>query len=161
MEYCEEHKELFDNVVFLVEASSYERLTFWKDHFHAPHKGMPVIRTWEQESRGQMVYLGKIDKRPMYVQIWWDVLNGKRIIFYEGCSQVVDHKMIEDWLKHFTLNTIRWDNGRRWARCDAMNFHQCLDALGVLDEFNKQKVAPKDPYQLQLEEFRQSKKSNL
>lgn len=43
--------------------------------------------------------------------------------------------MIEDWLKYFTLNSVRWDNGNRWAHCDSNNFHHCLDAIDVLDEF--------------------------
>lgn len=133
MKYKDEHKEIFKNVFFLVEANSHERHTFWVDYFYKPRKDSPTISTWEQEMCGEMVYLGKLDKRPVYVQIWWDILNGKRIIFYDGCSQVVDHKMIEDWLKHFTLKTIRYDNGTRWAHCDSMNFHHCLQALRDLN----------------------------
>ena len=61
-------------------------------------------------------------------------------MFYYGCSQVVDHKMIDDWLRHFTLKTIRWDNGTRWAHCDACNFNACLDAIGVLNEFQNEQA---------------------
>ena len=38
---------------------------------------------------------------------------------------------IAGWLQART-GDIKWDKGRRFARCDAMNFHLCLDAIREL-----------------------------
>lgn len=124
-----EDKELFDDVVFLVEATSTEHHMLWCDRFYKPVADFTSVKSWKQEGRGLMITIGEIDERPICVDIQWDWIEGKRVMFYYGCSQLVDHKMIEDWLKYWTLDKIRWDNGTRWAHCNAMNFHHCLDAV--------------------------------
>jgi hypothetical protein len=126
-------KEYFKDVVFLVEASSHEQHQFWRDHHYKPSQDYKVIKTWKQES-GYMIQLGKVDKRPICVTITYDIIDGRRVLFYEGCSELVDHKMIKDWLRHWTEKTVRWDNGTRWAICDSSNFHHCLEAI---EEMNK------------------------
>jgi hypothetical protein len=128
--YSRTDPEIFKDVVFLVEATFNEQHHFWVDYHHEPKRGKSV--PWEQISRGHMVQIGEIDGRPVNVSIFYSMINGKKVMFYEGCSQVVDYKMIDDWLQHFTLNTIRWDNGNRWAHCDSSNFHHCLDAVDAL-----------------------------
>lgn len=133
--YDDNHRKLFDNVVFLVEANDHEHHQFWVDYHYQPRANTPVVKSWEQEPMGKAITIGEIDERPIVVSIFYAKLNSKRVAFYEGCSQLVDHQMIEDWLKYFTLNSVRWDNGNRWAHCDSNNFHHCLDAIGVLDEF--------------------------
>lgn len=127
-------KDLFKDVVFLVEATHHEQHKFWVDHHYKPRPESPVVR-WEQEGMGHTITIGELDKRPVCVSIFYAKINDKRVLFYEGTSQVVDHNMIEEWLHHFTLKTIRWDNGQRWAHCDSSNFHLCLDAIGALDEW--------------------------
>src|SRR5574337_459163 len=122
----EEDAELFKDVVFLVEATYNEMYSLWLDYYYQPRsKNIPVVKEWEQETIGRIVTIGKLDKRPINVQVWWAKLNGKRVLFYEACSQLVDYKLVEEWLKHFTLDKIRWDNDARWAHCDATNFHLC------------------------------------
>lgn len=133
--YDENHRKLFDNVVFLVEANSHESHHFWLDYHYRPRILTPVVKSWEQETMGKVITIGEINKRPINVDISYAKLNNKRVAFYEGSSQLVDHQMIEDWLKYFTLDSIRWDNSTRWAHCDSNNFHHCLEAIGVLDEF--------------------------
>jgi len=135
--------ELFKDVVFLVECTHNESFTFWKDYHYEPRKDTPVVKKWEQEMAGHMVCIGELDKRPVCVSIFYAKLNGKRVAFYEGTSQVVDHLMIEEWLHHWTLEKIRWDNGHRWAHCDSSNFHHCLDAIGVLDEYREEREKAK------------------
>jgi hypothetical protein len=47
-------------------------------------------------------------------------------MFYEATSQVVNHQKIDEWIKkHFNG---KWD-GSRSARCDANNFHLCIQAI--------------------------------
>lgn len=137
-DFNKEDKEFFENVVFLVEATSYEYHSLWADYSteyltlpYAPKEDERLRNRrvdWKQESAGWTISLGVIDKRPICVSINYAILNGKRVMFYYGCSQLVDHQIIENWLKHFTSN-IKWDNGVRWAHCDAFNFHHCLEAI--------------------------------
>lgn len=128
-------KDLFKDVEFLVAANSNERHNLWEMYYYYLNLDKPPIKTWEQELAGESIQIGTIDKRPIVVATFCAKLNGHRIMFYYGCSQLVDHKMIDEWLQYWTLKTIRWDNNMRWAHCDAMNFHSCLDAIGVLKEY--------------------------
>lgn len=57
------------------------------------------------------------------------IIKGKVIIFYECISALCYKLTIEDWLKANFDKT--WDEGRRWAHCNAMNFHLCRKALSV------------------------------
>lgn len=123
----------------MVEATHHEQHMFWEKYHYQPRENEPVVREWKEESQGRMPTIGYIGKRPICVCIFYAKLNGKRVAFYEGVSQLVDHEMIDKWLKHFTLDTIRCDNGTRWAHCDAWNFYHCLDAIGVLDEYRESK----------------------
>ena len=144
MKFHEEDKKYFKDVVFLVEATSHEDQFLWTEWSadyltlpYAPKEEGKFARKrvdWQQVSLGHMLTIGEIDNRPICVSMSYAIINGRKIMFYEGCSQLVDHEMIREWLKHFTLNTIRWDGGTRWGHCDAMNFHHCLDAIKELNE---------------------------
>jgi len=72
------------------------------------------------------------EKRPIVLNcnIVW--INGHKILFYEGCSQLVDHRMIEEWfLKYFQRTH---DNYTRWNHSDTTNFHNCIHGLERLDK---------------------------
>ena len=114
----EEDKHLFKDVVFLVEATSNEQFLLWEKHNKS--------YVWQQITTGQFVTIGTLDNRPINVDISYAIICGKKISFYEGISQLVDHKMIEDWLRYHTSHIIY---GGRWARCNATNFHNCLRVL--------------------------------
>ena len=124
-------KELFERVVFLVEATSTEVFMLWKEWFHNPDPRHPHMKvaTWEQDNPGTMLQIGTCSRRPVCVSVEYNIIEGKRVLFYHGCSQVVDHLMIEEWLQYWTLKKIRHDGGHRWSHCDAMNFHNCVHAL--------------------------------
>lgn len=121
-------QDLFKDVIFLVEANDNEVHSFWRDHFHEPRKDYIIVK-WEQEFCGQLIQIGELDNRPVNIAISYAKLNDKRVMFYYACSQVVDHAMVENWLKHFTLETIRWDNNTRWAHCNSSNFHHCIEIV--------------------------------
>jgi hypothetical protein len=87
---------------------------------------------WEQISTGFVTQIGKIGSRPITVEFSFAMINGKKVAFYNGCSQVVDHEMIHDWLiKHFQLTH---DNYTQWNHTDADNFHNCVNSLDNLDK---------------------------
>lgn len=123
-------EKYFKDVVFLVEATHTEKHFIWEQYYYNPSpKFGRVINSWEDEMMGHCLILGTIDNRPIAVTFYYAKILGKRVMFYEGTSQLVDHEMIKSWLKHFTLDKVRWDGNTRWAHCDAMNFHLCVQAL--------------------------------
>lgn len=127
--FREDDKILFKDVVFLVEATHNEQHHFWVDYHYKPRYEHSTVKKWEQVTIGRMIQIGELDNRPINISINWAILEGYIVMFYEGVSQLVDHKMIEDWIQHFSLDTIRWDNGHRWAHTDSGNFHHCLNAI--------------------------------
>lgn len=134
MNFQEKHEELFKDVVFIVEANSFEKLCLWLDHWHEPRKGYLKVESWEDDCGGWFINIGEINGRQINISIFHSYINGKKVMFYECVSQLVDHKMVEEWLKHYSFDKIRWDNNSRWAHCDAMNFHHCIEAINVKDK---------------------------
>jgi hypothetical protein len=96
-------KELFKDVVFLVEATSTEQ------HF-----------LWQQYSLEYKDLYPGIKDPPNTIRLDWSS---------ESIGKIVTIGSIEDWLAHWTKEFIRYDNGHRWAHTDAMNFHHCLHAI--------------------------------
>lgn len=134
-ERCDEDAKLFKDVEFLIEANHNEQHSLWREFHYRPQYEFLYVKNWEQISMGRIIEVGTVDNRPIVISIFYAKLNGKKVMFYYGCSQLVDHKMIDDWIQMYTLETIRYDNGYRWAHCDAMNFHNCLHGLGIEDRF--------------------------
>lgn len=115
--FRDEDSEYFKDVVYLVEANSYEKLMLWGEYYDSPTaERAHCFTTWEQESSGWGITVGFIEDMPVCVSISYAKLNGKRVMFYTDTSTVVDHRMIEKWLRHFT----------QAPECNAMNFHHCL-----------------------------------
>ncbi len=111
----------------------------WKAHHHEPRRDEISVPDWKEVSMGKGIQIGEVDHRPVCVDIRYAFINGKKVMFYDGCSQIVDYQMVEDWLRGYTLNTIRWDGGHRWAHCNSTNFHHCLDAVGATESWRKSK----------------------
>lgn len=141
--FNKEDVSLFKDVVFLVEATYNEQHMLWERYHYRPDPDpdQVQIKSWEQTMMGRGVQIGTVDDRSINVSISYAILNGKKVLFYYGVSQLVDHKMIEDWLKMYSLDTIRWDNGHRWAHCDAANFHHCMEAVGAYDNKRSERVS--------------------
>ena len=79
---------------------------------------------WKSGNMGYSRQIGKIGDRTIWVSFYLDTINGLRVLFWNATSQLVDYKMIEDYLeKH--CNPMEHDSTRR-AKCDADNFHSCL-----------------------------------
>jgi hypothetical protein len=100
--------DTIEKVDFAVEANSYESLCIW-EQFNEKC-------TWVQHTRGAMRQIGELAGRPIWVTLFWNTINGKKVLFYEATSQVVDYEMVENWIRKNALN----EHG---IRTDAMNFH--------------------------------------
>lgn len=101
---------------YLVHDCDHERLfLLWKE-WH-DQMGVP----WNEESRGSVVTIGHLDKRPIVVEVWWAHVATKRVAFVDGCSQLVDYKMVEDWYHDAFPNVKSYSN--------PINFHNIVDAI--------------------------------
>jgi hypothetical protein len=110
----------FADCEFLVEATPCEQHSLWRE-FHV------ALSSWEEDSMAFASTICVLDNRPVNICFTFCKIDGHRTCFYYGSSQVVDHKAIEDFLlENFE---VKYDEGARWAHCDAMNFHLCLSCV--------------------------------
>jgi hypothetical protein len=125
-----EFNERIEKTGYLVEADSYAQHHLWQEWSKkAQRMGFvtPDERphfTWEQMSPGCAEHVGNIDERPVMLSLFWNRIGGALICFYYGQSQVVDHKMIEEYLD---------EKFKGIKRTDAMNFHHVVGHLQERD----------------------------
>ena len=107
------------DVVGVVEASSYEKMCLWQE-YHQEQK-----RPWEQGRSGLMLTVGELADMPVAITINVDVVDGHRILFLDATSQVVDHRMIEGWMKtKLPVTAFRDGDPRKGVnKTNAMNFN--------------------------------------
>lgn len=108
--------DYFRRAEYLVEISSFERQSLWSK-YHNDY-------TWEDNNMGFNRQIGIIDDRPICVTFYLHKINGLNVLFYEATSQLVDWKMIEDYLD-VVCNLKEFKSNRR-ARIDASNFHNVI-----------------------------------
>lgn len=106
--------DTIEKVKYAVETTSYESLALWKEWHERVN--------WEQLNPGKICTVGHINDRPINVELSWNKINGHKILFYHGCSMLVDHDMVEKWLKKNAL--LEYPN-----MVDAMNFHNIVNYL--------------------------------
>ena len=112
--------ERLKDVVFVIEATSFEQLALWKEH---SKQGKGII-DWEEDNSGYAETVGEFGGYPVVINVSFARLNGYRIMFYYAMSKVVNHDMIKDWLKN-NCNP-KQDEGTRDAHADAMNFSHAI-----------------------------------
>lgn len=87
---------------------------------------------WKEDSKGICIEIGSVDNRPVCVSFFTAKIDGKKVIFYEPVSQIVDYRMVREYLeKNFQMTH---DNYTSWNHTDANNFHICVHALQKLDK---------------------------
>jgi hypothetical protein len=114
-------EECFTNTQFWVEADSFSRHELWAK-FHKDY-------VWKQILTGLNITVGHVNDRSVVISVSWFYIDNVRVGFYHGCSQLVDHLMIEEWFKKYD---VKYDRDHRRAFTDAGNFHHCLHALDEL-----------------------------
>lgn len=116
----------FDKVVYFVEATSFEHHSLWKRDCHDEK----IISNWEQDI-GHGIRVGKVGKHEVWVNFMFSKLDGQMVCFYNATSQVVDHTMVENWIKKNC--PVKTSDGR-WAMCDADNFHHAIHRIEEINE---------------------------
>lgn len=109
--------EFFEGVVGVVEATSYESMCLWREYHK--ERGMP----WEADLGGYLPTIGQLDGRPVCLSLFVKKIDGHKLLFIEATSQVVDHKMIDEWLKANLPATAFQPGGEYINYQNAMNFH--------------------------------------
>ena len=80
-----------EKVDLAVEATPYEALCLWE-------KNKDRVK-WQEILTGRLITIDYIGNRPICVELFWNILNGHKVLFYYGCSQLVDHEMVDNWIK--------------------------------------------------------------
>jgi hypothetical protein len=109
------------NADFIVECTYTEMFFLWKineveKQYH-----------WVDDTMGFWQNIGSVDGRPICISFSFATVDGLNIAFVEGTSQLVDYKMLEEWVQ--THNNKTYDNGARRAWTDARNFHHIRTAI--------------------------------
>jgi hypothetical protein len=112
--------ERFARTQYVVEATSYEYMCLWRENRNDFPESMP----WDEDGLGKSVFIGTVGGHPVILECRWATINGRLIMFWNSPSMVTHFGIISGWLKMY-CNPFTSDN--REARCNAMNFHQCLD----------------------------------
>jgi hypothetical protein len=114
-----------DQTFFCVEANSNEIHHIWRE---LCERGVH----WRQDS-GIIEKIGHIkignENLSVCVCLSWNWIRGKLICFYDAISRVVDHQMIEDYLKANVIKDKTWDGGRRIIKTNATNYHMMWQAI--------------------------------
>lgn len=105
-------KPFVTDIFAVVEANSFERHTLWQRHAHQ--------YSWEDNLSGIGYVIGTLDDRPIMLSLLTSTLGGKKILWIEPTSQVVDWKMIDEWRRFHLPKLRKWDAG---------NFHNVIRDL--------------------------------
>lgn len=114
--------KFMEGVVGVVEANSFEQHCLWKEnHFledDARHK-----REWKDNTSGMGETIGYVDGRPVAISLRTAIIDGHKIMFYYATSNVIDHKMICEWLLLNLPDTAKVSGPAGYNTTDATNFH--------------------------------------
>jgi hypothetical protein len=106
---------------FLVEADDFAYHELWSKFCKkSSYCQYPEIENWDQIN-GFLITVGKYDDRSVCISLNWCILDGCVVCFWNPTSELIDHKMIENWFEKYYPNPNK--------RCDANNFHHCLNAV--------------------------------
>jgi hypothetical protein len=110
-------KERFAQTEFVVEGDSFRCWKIWTQELKRSEA------SWIQKNPGYVICVGELAGMPVNINVFWNNINGHMVMFYEDISQVVDHRMIKEYLdKHCNP---KYDGGRQ-ARVDENNFGTCI-----------------------------------
>ncbi len=118
-------EDYFKDVVFTVEANSFEQHALWT-MYHYKDVGFGQV-PWEEGFMGHGITIGYFKKMPVVISLNYARINGRLVAFFYGCSQVVDHRMVDAWVDERTAH-LRSPDGRP-STCDSMNFGHCIAAI--------------------------------
>lgn len=115
MSYEYQNRDLFDGVVAIVEITKYEERMLWKEYRERVPDGewIQSLGEWFQSLSGPLVTVGQVNGRPVCISLFVNTIGGKKVVFYEATSVMVDHDMIDHWfLDHLPDSALKTLNVR-------------------------------------------------
>lgn len=112
-----EMTKFLSGVVGVVEANSYEKHMLWNEN-----RQRESPRVWEENLSGFIETIGHINKVPVCISLNTAEVAYQKILFVDPTSQVVDHRMVDKWLKDNLPKSAFRSNGYV-NKTNAMNFH--------------------------------------
>lgn len=82
--------KFLDGAVGAIEATSAEYSLLWDR--------LRNEVSWDSNLSGMMLTIGELAGCPVSLSLHTAVVGGRKIVFYNACSQVVDHKMVREWM---------------------------------------------------------------
>lgn len=113
-----EMTKFLEGVVGVVEADNYGKHMLWVEN---SRRDTPL--TWVQNCHGYLLTIGMLDDMPVCISLFTAVIDGHKLLYLEATSTVVDHRMIDDWLKKNLPESAFQPGGEFVNSTDAMNFH--------------------------------------
>ena len=112
---------------YFVEATGFEKHSFWRNFAkQSPIKDQELSKSWvdwEQEYVGHTFQIARFAGFPITITLFWGVLDGRRVCFYESESLVVHHGIVDSFI----------EDCRKLAgsvpRTDAFNFGHCISDI--------------------------------
>lgn len=139
MEIDLELKEWLKDVVYVVKATTAERMYLWRDY----SKSTIVSNgcTWKQDNSIRNVVTGLLGNYAVCINLMKANINGQWVIFVEDTSTVVDHNMIDDFLQ----NHLNCKNDRGYIHhSDVTNFS---NVINYIDNLNKKLVEGQESFE--------------
>ena len=123
-----EASEFLQGVVGAVEATGFEYHCLWKE-------ARELEWSWEENLVGLWRQIGGFNDMPVCLSIRTAVVRGHKIAFYHPTSRIVDHEMVENWLRAVMPASALREGTSYLNKSDAMNFSNVFPrALSAKDE---------------------------
>lgn len=116
----DEIRAYLNGVVGIVEANSFEKMCLWREW-------NDMGKSWVPTVHGYLATVGNVGDMPVCISILTETVEGQKILFWDATSRVVDHQMIEEWLKTIVTSALKEDGYLN--KTDAMNFHNVFQRL--------------------------------
>ncbi len=119
-QYKEEIDALLDGVEAVCSANSFEHLSIWKEYTTERDE-----KNWVSNNVGLIFEIATIGDRPTVLSMFTATIEGRKFLFYDGTSMLVDHAAIDNWLNaNLPGSAFRKDGYKNHS--DAMNFFNLL-----------------------------------
>lgn len=138
----DEMVKTLNKVVYIVEATSAEQSFLWNqfakegEQFWTSKFSRSRV-DWQQDNCGWLPTIGTFVRRPVTLQLTFATINGHNVLFYYSPSQMVDHVLINRWLRQQMPQIFTESDGGRKRATDADNFHLCVHYIDRLNEAAK------------------------
>ena len=112
--------EFMNDVTGICIASRYEQSCLWDSN-----RNRDKPREWKSMASGRGWPVGRVEDMPVYLSAFKSKIDDNVIMFIEPTGQMVDYRIVEEWLQKYAPKSARREDGRA-RQGDAGNFHNVL-----------------------------------